>query len=626
MWVLSAFDIVPRLTCLQNWYQNRRAKARHQGRPEQSFNVVSAEQSSHWSLSDLSYPNFLEASTYGFPGPLAQQSSSGDLLSNSAPNDLGGIKAQQGFGIDSIQSVLDSAPNFVSHETTGNNFGFPSEPGPIYLRGSTAAMSMPALQDWDIHQWATDSRPATSAQDENPTATQVSLDTCSQSMYQNCADGYLVGNPSYQTFATTSSSDGEQHDFMTPPPKTSPLPFMTQDTLDRRESVTSDLAHNFDTIRLQRQQSNRGLYDDMFHQQGGQHLQMVATDLPAVARFPDGSIGTSPTPHFGSGNGSQDSPRLDIASRRKRPRPAALRPDAHRSQSYAGPLTTSPNLKMPLLNVGPSQSVRRIKSTPFSMNVINARVQKSGLMSAQMSPRNFQACFEASAQPESQTSTGQNTSTTELCGAVFTPPTPPSPTNAEKPDYHAEAWSNPFDQTQDSSTPTYIGNGANVTSPPITPFNSGNLSQIFSNRFIPTAQNVFQQPPQSAPPQHTAFFGDSPPEVAGRHNPPSWQVPPSMLLETYPIAGQPPVPHPAFVPQYGYYDSPTAYPAESHHFAPSPPTNGFSQPTLYGNSSPVCKPLEINVQLGPKPQGSPQPRKEYVFHHATPKDFTPSDN
>jgi hypothetical protein len=536
------------------------------------------------------------------------------------------MKTQQNSGLDSIQSVMDSARQLDDHGVIVDSFDFPSEPGAIYLKGSTAAMSMPALQDWDIHQWTTEPHVTTSAQDDSLAAMQASLNASSQPMYQNSVDGYLLGNPSIQTFATTSSSDGEQPDFMTPPPKTSPLPFANQEMLGRRESVTSDLANNFDTIRLQRQQSNRGLYDEVFNQQSGQRLAAVPADSPAVPRLPSASVGTSPAPRFGSTNETQDSPRLDIASRRKRPRPAALRPDAHRSRSYAGPLTMSPNSKVPLLNLGPSQSVRRIKSTPFGMNVINARVQKSGLLSAQMSPRNFQACFEASAKANSQMSTGHSPSTTELCGAVFTPPTPPSPTNANKADLPVEAWQNPWDQIQDTSTPTGFGNGANVASPPITPFNSGNLSDVFSNRFFPIQQSAYQQPPQSAPPQHKSFFGDSPSQTTGRHNPPSWQVPPSMLLETYATAGQMPMPQPTFVPQYSYYESQASFPAESHQFLPTPPDIGFGQPTLYGNSSPTSKPLEIDVQLGPKPQGTPQPRKEYVFHHATPKDFTPSDN
>ncbi len=521
---------------------------------------------------------------------------------------------------------MESARKLDSHRGADNGFGFSSEPGPIYLKGSTAAMSMPALQEWDIHQWVAESHATTSAQEDSLAAIQASLNACSQPMYQHSVDGLFLGNPSSQTFATTSSSDGEQPDFMTPPPKTSPLPFAKHEILGRRESVTSDLANNFDTIRLQHQQSNRGLYDEVFNQQNGQRLAAVPTDSPPVSRFQNGSVGTSPAPRFGSANGTQDSPRQDIASRRKRPRPAALRPDAHRSQSYAGPLTMSPNAKAPSINFGSSQSVRRIKSTPFGMNVINARVQKSGLMSAQMSPRNFQACFEAGAKPNSQTSMGHSTGTTELCGAVFTPPTPPSPTNTGRMDFPEQAWASPWDQTQDNSTPTGYGNGANVTSPPITPFNSGNLSEVFSNRFFSEHQNVYQQPPQSAPPQHTSFFGDPPLEAAGRHNPPSWQVPPSMLLETYPIAGQMSMPQPNLVPSYSYYESQASFPAESLHFIPTPPDNGFGQPILYGNSSPTPKPLEINVQLGPKPQGTPQPRKEYVFHHATPKDFTPSDN
>ena len=585
-----------------------------------------AEQSNQWSSSDLAFPTFLDASMYGFPDvtSIPPESASGDFLSNPGPNELAETKARRNPGIDSIQSVMESSRKLESHGDVENSLEFPSEPGPIYLKGSTAAMCMPASQDWDIHQWATESQVATSAQEGSLAALQASINVCPQPMYQNTVDGHLFGNPSYQTFATTSSSDGEQIDFMTPPPKTSPLPFVPQDMVGRRESVTSDLANNLDTIRLQ-QQSTRSLYDDVFNQQNGQRLGAVPADSPAVPGFSTGSVDTSPAPRFGSGTETQGSPRLDIASRRKRPRPAALRPDAHRSQSYAGPLTMSPSSKVPLLNVGQSQSVRRIKSTPFGMNVINARVQKPGLASAQMSPRNFQACFEASAKTDDPMSTRHSSSSTELCGAVFTPPTPPSPINADKREIPTEAWSNPWEQIQDNSTPTGFANRANLTSPPITPFSLGNLSESFSNRFFPAHQNVYQQPPQSAPPQHTSFFDNPPTEAIGHHNPPSWQVPPSMLLETYPHAGQMSIPQPTFVPQYSYYESQGTFPAESQHFVPTPPDNGFCQPTLYGNSSPAAKPLEINVQLGPKPQGTPQPRKEYVFHHATPKDFTPSD-
>ena len=587
-----------------------------------------AESSSLWSSSELSFPTFLDASMYRFPdvSSLPQESASGDFLSNPGPNELTEIKAHQNPGIDSIQSVMDSARKLEGYAGVKSSLELPSEPGPIYLKGSTAAMCMPVSQDWDIHQWATESQVTTSAQDDSRTTMQASINAYSQPMYQNTVDGHLFGNPSYQTFATASSSDGEQPDFMTPPPKTSPLPVVAPEMVGRRESVTSDLANNLDTIRLRSQQSNRGLYDDVLNQQIGQCLAAVPTGSPAVTSFSVGSVGPSPAPRFGSVSETQDSPRLDIASRRKRPRPAALRPDAHRSQSYAGPLTMSPSSKVPLLNIGQSQSVRRIKSTPFGMNVINARIHKSGLASAQMSPRNLQACFGANAKPDGPVSMGHRSSSTELCGAVFTPPTPPSPMNADKRDFPTEAWSNPWEQIQDNSTPTGLVDRANLTSPPITPFNSSNLPDVFSNRFFPAQQDIYQQPPQSAPPQHTSFFSDSPPEATGRHNPSTWQVPPSMLLETYPHAGQMSMPQPTFIPQYSYYESHTALPSESQHLVPTPPGNGFCQPTLYGNSSPTSKPLEINVQLGPKPQGTPQPRKEYVFHHATPKDFTPSDN
>ncbi|KAJ9157355.1 LIM/homeobox protein Lhx3 [Pleurostoma richardsiae] len=72
-------------------------------------------------------------------------------------------------------------------------------------------------------------------------------------------------------------------------------------------------------------------------------------------------------------------PRLDIATRRKIPRPAQLNPNAFRSYSY-GPKT---GLDIPKRSDVPSPGIRRIASATMPMN---GRIQKPMLASAPRSP------------------------------------------------------------------------------------------------------------------------------------------------------------------------------------------------------------------------------------------------
>lgn len=119
-------------------------------------------------------------------------------------------------------------------------------------------------------------------------------------------------------------------------------------------------------------------------------------------------------------------PRLDIASRRKRPRPAALQPEAQRSVSY-GPMTLSPTARMPSLGIAKQASVRRIKSTGNGLNAGNGRIQKPGVAAAPLSPRNFHSL-------SSNTFLNQNAHTTNTSSQNITPLTPLSPLAAKQQD------------------------------------------------------------------------------------------------------------------------------------------------------------------------------------------------
>lgn len=483
---------------------------------------------------------------------------------------------------------------------------------------------MPGL-DIDINNWVTDIQQEVPIHHDDLIATGSHFDSYPHLMYQSSIEGLSVGNPSCQTLVTTSSSDGDPC-LLTPPPKTSPMPILPQDSMPRRGSSSSELAHGVDTIRLHQPRPRPGL--DMFCPPPESDLGQVAESTPEISQ-PQEALPNSPT-LLGLNKASgkiSTVPRQDLASRRKRPRPATLRPDAQRSRSYAGPMTMSPNSKVPSLNLAPSPSVRRIKSTGQNMNVVGGRIQKSGIASAQLSPRNFQSYIDSMGLPQPPFSERQNADASQSSAPNGTPLTPLSP---GKLDFQQEAWSNcssyvgpPFsgwDQNQDQLGPSFFDVKHEITSPPITPFNKDAFPQMFPQERH--QEPFYHCPPQSAPPQQTTFFGDSPPMHPSNMSQPSWQIPPSNLAvdgyaEDHPFLRANPM------SQFIYSESQTPIMGPPQHYlgGPSPMSQGL--PKFYGIRTPE-KEIEIQVKLGPKPQGAPLVRKKYQFNHTTPKDFSQS--
>lgn len=473
-----------------------------------------------------------------------------------------------------------------------------------------------------------------------------------ETMYHMEDDGYLVGNSSNQTFmSATSSSDGEQPTMMTPPEKPSPTMFLPQDAFDRRPSVTGILASHFqNSFHLQRQGSGQAMYEKPLN---ASKTRLVSPAHASPTASPVQWKDSTASPSLGLNTSAENTialTRVDLAARRKRPRPAPLmRPDAQRSHSYTGPLTASPpSARKSLLN--PSQHVRRIRS---NLDVVNGRVQKPRSSSAQHSPRHLDNQFHDSFTPDRSFQGMQNT--------FQSPPTPLSAVYASD---EALGYPQVGDSNQTLGTPA-VDNHFILNSPPTTPYEISPFTTERPQEAFLGHKFEAHQPPQSAPPQKTSFFlGDSPPMPNCTPSHLSWQAPDegsyNQFSEQCPTITVQPRYHPpsgqyeqAHVPSTYVHQQPFQNPPQ--HLVPSQLQTSFNVPQpqfhptpehLYQNShqhsfpqyhslpmplyeqnvyelQPQQQQLEIKVELGPQPKGPPQPRKQYTFSNSTPDDFSP---
>ncbi|KAL8929812.1 MAG: hypothetical protein Q9208_000956 [Pyrenodesmia sp. 3 TL-2023] len=587
---------------VNNWYQNRRAKARHQRPQERRFDVLTNDPSGLWSSVDLAFPEYTNGVL-----DLSPQFSNAPMIDGiciPSSEDGGDRRSNFHTELDMFHGYLNSAATDSDLSPEGDvPSSLPFSDGNSLAMIKTASSELP---HWNFQDWSPQNHMGAQFADEGLAAIEASQDPIPQTMFHNSLEGYQHGNLSCQTFATASSSDGEQPRLMTPPSKTSPLPFASADHYARRESSTADLASDFHTIHLKHSQSSMGFRQEPSEATAASasHTPEGTPPAPPHLRI-DAEKRHSETFSTSATNGST-TPRLDIASRRKRPRPAALRPDAQRSVSY-GPMTLSPTARMPSLGISTTASVRRIKSTGNGLNVGNGRIQKPGVASGPISPRNFHGI-------SSNDLLASGTQVTASSTRNVTPLTPLSPM---KMDHQDQAWSGHWFNTQDHGAPAAPDHGTHITSPPITPYQTG-FQPSFANA---GPQTSYHWPPQSAPPQQTSFF-DSPPMPPTTFNHLSWQTPPSISLHGYNGEAtqqviRPPMVPPPMIPQCGYLDL-QPLPSQRHHVYQQ---MGFFQPPFL-ESSPPQKEIEIQVQVIPAPEGISQGRKTYTFNHTTPRDFS----
>lgn len=581
-----------------------------------------------WGTSNIAFPDFHRGPDQFRDVGLSHQVPSGDFMAMPS-DDLAELSKPFSPDLEMMHAVLDPTPSAGDGETVENGSEHATvkaesrrSPSATHLADSKSSFSL--MPELDISNWITDPQVDLSLHHDHFMTMQDSFHPYPHAMYQSSVDGFSVGNPSCHTFGTNSSSDGEPG-LMTPPPKTSPMPSLPPDAQLRRGSNSSELANGLNTIRLHQPLPRHGVYEDMFCPPAPPSLAPGVDHSPRVPPSQPGAMG-SPTAL--SLKKISAVPRIDLASRRKRPRPATLRPEAQRSQSYAGPLTMSPTSKVPSLGLGPSPSVRRVKSTGQNMNVVSGgRVAKSGLASSQMSPRNFQSYLDATGLSHQHVPHRPNTDTSHASASNFTPLTPLSPAKME---LQPEVWPNfsPYvgpsapgwDHSHDLSTSHVYEAGAEVVSPPITPFNIDAFPRIFAARPVP--DSLYPCPPQSAPPPQTTFFDDSPPNPAASAHLPNWLVPSStMPLEGFHDDSPMSMRRPSHMSQMGYPEPPLPFVGS---YSRGVPSMGLVSSNFFSSSPPPRKDLEIQVQIIPTPQGAPQAKKKYQFQHTTPKDFTPS--
>ena len=449
-----------------------------------------------------------------------------------------------------------------------------------------------------------------------------SLHCLTQPLYNSSLEGVPMSNISTHSFATFGSSPDEPHPkLMTPPDKPSPIHFGAMDNVGRRPSVTSDLVSNMDHIQLHHQTSSRALSNAA----STTDTDILSFQSPASPSGPPTfEVTDTHTPIEGLGElvtRTSSVPNIDLASRRKRPRPAALRPEAHRAHSYNGPMTMSPTTRTPSLLGVDSPSVRRMRSAGQNLNLSSGRIMKPSAMNLQRSPRNLQSCIEGAMSAKSVTPTPR----VGMAAGQLTPQTSDSfPTSAAPMMGTTPNVSYPSQQFGEA--------GLFLQSPPITPFGVAQNPMDF----VMPQQSAYPVPPQSAPPTKTTFFNDSPSLNPQQQGQMSWQT------------GEivPPGPPGIVMPEHSYYH-------HRHSHSQSPPqlpqdyrsAHEMHPPLFYGHthqlpmgitpSIPASyyeppapraphKDLEIQVTTIPQPKGPIQGPRTFTFSNITPKDFDSS--
>lgn len=208
---------------------------------------------------------------------------------------------------------------------------------------------------------------------------------------------------------------------------------------------------------------------------------------------------------LGSGHNQVNKLPSTIASRRQRPRPAALVSASLRSSSYSSGVPASPGGSH---SIDPDQTLRRIRSN----GVMASRIQKPGIMPAQRSP--LAMTFADIPVSNAAYVTGM-TPGTAAPGGTLAPPTPMTPSGmgfAHMQSHNSMSLFDSLNMEDGSALPDVIipwtgdfgaGQQQATESPPYTPMDKVRLNSTHS-RASSNYQSK-QSPPQSAPATQQMF-------------------------------------------------------------------------------------------------------------------------
>ncbi|KIW15000.1 hypothetical protein PV08_07787 [Exophiala spinifera] len=299
---------------------------------------------------------------------------------------------------------------------------------------------------------------------------------------------------------------------------------------------------------------------------------------------------------------------LDIAARRKRPRPTPLASASLRSRSYGALTSVSPTFRPSAAAPAMPHSIRHVKSAGQALNSRYAGIRKAS--SAQRSP--ITPSF-AETQAFSHLMAQQALNAQTL--ADF--PAPALSPDIVSSAHMTDPEKNPFFGHNMDMSGQYSLQGqtfpASTASPPITPLPSDFMM----------ARGTSQQslvPPASAPPQYASFPEYTPPYSAGPLTNSSW----SDALTSPEVTSFPPV---TYVPSLNYSQQGDALSGSFQQFVlPSDTT-----PDIDFEAQMEQKKTEFYIQEFPNQkeehahvaqQLAQQKPKNYVFANTAPQDYT----
>jgi len=573
----------PKLICLlQNWFQNRRAKAKQQKKQEEfeaqnGGSVPSEPDGQSKSKAASSTPS---SPTKSMTSPIRR--SAPLPVSHDSPSPTKHADASKEASWASLQRALNQAKAAQSQQAAKVTMAPPELPP------QPAAIKLPVRPNQGLPDSRLSAMDPLSRQRANiepyPSPITLQDNTFDFGFDQDTFDtGQMVdpidpnSNYASQSFVVTPEDWDEplatpkhivhQHDPLTALP--SPGLTMPSYPGSRRQSTTEELSNNFGNFALVNSSPNI----------------IAARRNSEVIRAPE--------------NGN-----LDIAARRKRPRPAALTSSSLRSRSYGAMTSVSPTFRQGMITPSAPHTVRHVKSANH-MNARYSGVRKAS--SAQRSPMCVASFAEAEAFRQLM---GQQATVAQSLSELPQPLLSPDAVSGGQ--LH-EPEKNPlFAQnihvSHQFQGPIHIA----TASPPITPMAADFMTRGLSQQSL--------IPPASAPPQYASFPDYTPPYSAGPLTGGSWSDAPLTSPE---VPSFPPV---TYIPSLGYPQQCDVLSNNFQQFVlPSDPNTDLSLDAQLDQ-----KRTEFFIQEFPNQkrehahvaqQLAQQKPKSYVFNNSAPHDY-----
>ncbi|KIX07246.1 uncharacterized protein Z518_01899 [Rhinocladiella mackenziei CBS 650.93] len=576
-----------------NWFQNRRAKAKHEKKREEYEAQNAAKTDDNSKPGDANGATVSTTPKQEIASPtrsVASPKKEEKPITPTSPIKVKIAGDSKEAGWASLQRALGQAKAAHAQQAPQPEVTMPPPQSmsttqlPLRVNGHQPSSSTSSISKWSTqHASAVPYPSPITLQDTSfdfgfdqdvLTNTSSQANTAGDPIVDYVPEPFVVTPEDWQETLTTPTGHAQQQN---EPVAVLPSPGLTMPSYpsSRRQSTTEELSNNFGNFAL----------------------------VSSSPNVPMGRRGSQPfcPPHSGP---------LDIAARRKRPRPAALTSASLRSRSYGALTSVSPTFRQGVMTPPVPHAVRHVKSAGQSLNSRYAGIRKAS--SAQRSPMCVPNFAEAEAFDQlmaQQAAAAQ--SLADLPAPMLSPDLYPNDpmTDPEKNPYFAQS----EDLPHQFSMPTTQNLAITTTSPPITPLVPDFMAGAQSQQSL--------VPPASAPPQYASFPDYTPPYSAGPLTNSSW---PDAPLTSPDVPSFPPV---TYVPSLGY-------PSQSD--GPNGPFQQFILPS--DNKSDLGLDLqadqrktEFYIQEFPNQkeehahvaqQLAQQKPKNYVFANTAPQDYS----